>query len=141
MSKPTQAPLDLDAIEALFDVTNSLDVSEVSRESARFALERAWWRIGRALIAEVRRLREREAKLRELHRPWAIYDACDHHHAEPDEPNGIVDIDDVGITCAKMYDICKACCTDGDGSQTEQCLDHEHGLNIPICKTREILDA
>ena len=95
------------------------------------------------LVAEVPRLREREAKLRELHKPHSIYDECDHNHTEKDEASGVFEIDGIGLTCAKLYDVCLACCdVADDGSPSETCTcEHNHGPNMPICKTREILDA
>ena len=95
------------------------------------------------LVAEVRRLREREAKLRELHKPHGIYDECGHQHTEEDEILGIVDAGDAGLSCKKMYDVCTVCCdVADDGCQGETCVcDHDHSTDLPICKTREILDA
>ena len=95
------------------------------------------------LQAEVRRLREREAKLRELHKPHGIYDECGHQHTEEDEILGIVDAGDAGLSCKKMYDVCTVCCdVADDGCQGETCVcDHDHSTDLPICKTREILDA
>ena len=125
MSEPTQAPLDLEAIEA------RANAATPGPEDIP------------ALVAEVRRLREREAKLRELHKPHGIYDECGHEHAEEDEILGIVDAGDAGLSCKKMYDVCTLCCdVADDGCQGETCVcDHDHGPNLPICKTREILDA
>ncbi len=136
-------PLSLDTTIALFNAANDPNVSEVSRDSACFVLERGWWHAGLALVAEVRRLREREAKLRELHKPHGIYDECGHQHTEEDEILGIVDAGDAGLSCKKMYDVCTVCCdVADDGCQGETCVcDHDHSTDLPICKTREILDA
>jgi hypothetical protein len=82
----------------------------------------------------------------ELHRSWGIYDACDHEHELNDDggiPEGVYDIDDVGLTCkdAFMYEICYHCCTSDSGYQTEECLNHLHGADKPRCATIAILDA
>ena len=57
-------PIGLDTAIALFNAANDPNVSEVSRDAARIVLEGGWWHTGLALVAEVRRLRERELKLR-----------------------------------------------------------------------------
>ena len=59
-------PLSLDTTIALFNAANDPNASEVSRDSACFVLERGWWHAGLALVAEVRRLREREASVRRI---------------------------------------------------------------------------
>lgn len=78
------------------------------------------------------------AALRDLHRPFGIYDECDHKHEAVD--GDVVDVDDIGLTCAKLYDVCRECCLGGNDSQTEECVEgHDHGPGKPICKTAEIL--
>lgn len=78
-----------------------------------------------------------------LHKPYKIYDECEHDHYEEygdgpgpegEDPNGVVDVDGIGLTCNHTYSICAACCTD-DG-QTEYCAGgHDHGKDKPICPT------
>ena len=99
-----------------------------------------------ALVAEVRRLREREAKLRALHAPVPIYQECGHEHEEA-EP-GKVFVSTIGLTCNYRYDVCRACCISPSAQYEDEpfreiCEEHRHrpGTPTPICKTREILDA
>jgi len=80
------------------------------------------------------------AALRELHRPHGIYGDCGHTHEETDA--GVVDIDEIGLTCAKEFDVCVECCLVPDEvAQSEWCNDHhQHGPGLPICKTVALLD-
>ena len=126
MSEPTQAPLDLDAIEA------RANAATPGPEDIP------------ALVAEVRRLREREAKLRALHAPVPIYQECGHEHEEA-EP-GKVFVSTIGLTCNYRYDVCRACCISPSAQYEDEpfreiCEEHRHRPGTPICKTREILDA
>jgi hypothetical protein len=77
-----------------------------------------------------------------LHRPWKLYTDCDHNH-EPGD--GSVEIEDIGLTCEVMYDICRECCGDGgDGrdGQSEICAsEHAHGKDLPICRTAAAIAA
>ena len=96
------------------------------------------------LVSEVRRLREREAKLRELHAPVPIYQECGHEHEE-EEP-GKVFATTIGLTCNYRYDVCNACCISASAQYDDEpfleiCEEHRHRPGTPICKTREILDA
>lgn len=95
----------------------------------------------RWLLDELAAADAREVKIRELHRPYAIYDECGHDHTldDPQQPN-VVNVNDIGLTCAKMYDICRHCCCE-DIYQAERCLEHNHGSGKPICETRAILDG
>ena len=97
-----------------------------------------------ALVGEVRRLREREAKLRELHAPVPIYQECGHEHEEG-EPGGVF-VSTIGLTCNYRYDVCNACCISPSAQYDDEpfleiCEEHRHRPDTPICKTREILDA
>ena len=50
----------------------------------------------------------------ELHQPFPIFGKCGHDHTA-DEP-GVLDIDDVGLTCeaGRLYNLCEHChTTDG----------------------------
>lgn len=77
------------------------------------------------------------AKLLDLHKPYGIWEECEHNHDGADGAARY--IDDVGLTCNKVYDICRECCSDGDG-QNEACADgHNHGPNVPRCATVAIL--
>ncbi len=78
-------------------------------------------------------------ELRELHRPFAIYERCDcpeYDHAEPCTYAGDF------VTCLPpSYYICGHCCRDAEGIQSEECAaDHPHGEGTPVCPTAAILD-
>jgi hypothetical protein len=85
-------------------------------------------------------LEAENARVRELHPEFRIYGECGHKHAEGDE--GVVNVNDVGLVCEDgfMYSVCRECCTDGHGNQTEECASaHDHpGW---LCATNTILHA
>ena len=125
------------SIESIIrDVLADLQSLKLMREAAS-ALESQAERIA-SLEAVI-------AKVKELHRPYDIYEPCDHGHDSDDTgvyEEGVVDVEGVGLTCAKIYDICAHCCTADylDGGQTEECADgHKHGPGVPICKTAAII--
>ena len=81
------------------------------------------------------------AKLRELHRPFGIYDECD---CDPEEHAGktITDCGEFWTCLDPMYSICAHCCRDASGEQTENCASsHQHGRGKPICETAAIIAA
>lgn len=88
------------------------------------------------------------AKLRGLHRPFGIYDQCDHDHTtEEVEAGTAVNCGDF-YSCrqAWLYDICAHCCLydedDPGTGPTERCFDtHDHGPGKPICETATLLDT
>jgi len=61
----------------------------------------------------------------DLHNEFRIYDDCGHTHTEAG--NGVLDIENVGLTCKDGYEysICRSCCADGGEYQTEVCASHE----------------
>jgi hypothetical protein len=81
------------------------------------------------------------AKVRALHEPFSVYAECGHDH-EPGDP-GVEDVvEECGYTCAKLYDICRLCCAEGDDYQTESCIsNHDHGPGKPICTTIAALNG
>jgi hypothetical protein len=83
-------------------------------------------------------------ELRELHRPFGIYDECGHDHTEEQlEAGDCLEIDEVGLTCEDglMYQVCEHCCIKEWFGQTEDCAsDHKHGKGEPICATAAILE-
>jgi hypothetical protein len=79
------------------------------------------------------------ARVRALHKPFGIYDECGHDH-EPDDP-GVVHVDDIGYTCAKLYDVCYHCCTDSGDNHIGCAEAHDHGPGKPICATIAALDG
>lgn len=84
-------------------------------------------------------------KLREIHKPFGIYDECDHDHGDgpgDESPSAtVVDVDGIGLTCNLMYSICTNCCAFGGDLQSEECAGvHDHGPGKPICATAVLLD-
>ena len=78
--------------------------------------------------------------LRALHSPYKIYDECGHDHHEGDIE--AVYIEEIGMVCGDgfQYEICRECCMNGGDFQSEECQDHDHGKDKPICATVAILD-
>lgn len=77
-------------------------------------------------------------RVRELHRAVGIYDPCE--CTDEEKETGHKDVEEVGLTCNKLYDICAECCRD-DVYQTETCAayhDHKPG-EAHHCKTMEAL--
>ena len=74
--------------------------------------------------AEVERLSAQLNAVRALHRPVGIYDECE-CSAEA-KAEGHEDVEEVGLTCNRMYTVCAECCRD-DVYQTEGCASyHDH---------------
>ena len=62
--------------------------------------------------------------VRALHRPVGIYDEC--ACSDEAKAEGHEDVEDVGLTCNRMYTVCAECCRD-DVYQTEDCANyHDH---------------
>jgi Arc/MetJ-type ribon-helix-helix transcriptional regulator len=98
--------------------------------------------------AELADLKARIDRALSLHREFKIYDECDHDHRYNEDgtlPEGVLDIDEIGLTCqdAYLYSICSNCCTGGSEEwQTEACAnDHKHDGASPCwpCPTRAAL--
>lgn len=115
--------------------TVGIDYEELNRDAQREVDKVA------RLIADI------EGPIRELHRPFGIYDECGHEHTEAHlEWGDCLDIMEVGLTCEDglMYRVCTHCCvTEGfGGGQTEECVtNHQHDKAGPICKTMAALEA
>ena len=63
-------------------------------------------------------------RVRALHRPVGIYDECE--CSDEAKAEGHEDVEDVGLTCNRMYTVCAECCRD-DVYQTEDCASyHDH---------------
>ena len=80
--------------------------------------------------------------LRALHRPYGVYDLCDHEHVEND-PDALY-IDGVGWTCEAglLETICRHCCTQLEYGQTEDCAtDHKHLPSTALCPTMAIVEG
>jgi len=84
-------------------------------------------------------LQAREAAILKLHAPFKIYDECGHDHSEDESPVAF-EINDVGMVCEDgyQYSVCIQCCTDND-TMTEECMNHDHGKDVPICATVALL--
>lgn len=85
-------------------------------------------------------LEQENARIRELHSPYKIYDECSHRHAETDP--GVTVVTHVGPTCEDgyLYTICRHCCTDALGDQTEACAtEHDHATSP--CPTSAVFDG
>jgi hypothetical protein len=85
-------------------------------------------------------LEQEIAAVRALHSPFKIYEPCGHEHEETDE--GVTNVIEIGPACQDgyMYTVCRHCCTDVEGFQTEECVsahDHHDGL----CDTSAVLDG
>jgi hypothetical protein len=73
-------------------------------------------------------------RVRAIHKPFGIWDECDCPDERKDDSDH-VEIDEVGRTCRRLYDVCAECCVDND-YHTEGCADsHDHGPGKPICAT------
>ncbi len=95
-----------------------------------------------ALIARVRELEAQIAAVVAIHRVDTVYDECEHDHAEEDAANGVVYAGEAGLTCAKVHDVCRNCCVNALGGQSDICSDeHQHGPNEPPCRTIAALRA
>ena len=63
-------------------------------------------------------------RVRALHRPVGIYDECE--CSDEAKAEGHEDVEDIGLTCNRMYTVCAECCRD-DVYQTEDCASyHDH---------------
>ena len=88
--------------------------------------------------ARTERNRWRDA-LRDLHRPFGIYDDCG-HGADEHTGKTITHCGDFETCLDPMYSICTTCCRDPDGEQTEECVrEHGHGPRQPICETAALV--
>lgn len=93
-----------------------------------------------ALVAEVRRLRAAEERVRALHRVFGVYDECE---CDDPELDGLhAEVEEVGLTCNRLYSICEECCTDA-GYQREECANyHDHSADeVYHCPTIRALEA
>lgn len=145
--RATEAEADRDRARALAGVRGDLfDEATKKLERAQQAGNEIWDDLN-ATTADRDRAREiaaaleaETARIRELHSEYRLYDDCGHEHAETDE--GVVNVPDVGVVCQDgyMYSVCRECCTNGYGDQTEECASaHDHpGW---LCATNDILRA
>ena len=80
------------------------------------------------------------AEVRALHRPVGIYDECE--CSDEAKTEGHEDVEEVGLTCNRMYTVCAECCRD-DVYQTEDCANyHDHKPDeAHHCPTIRALDG
>jgi hypothetical protein len=124
--------------QLIIKATDSQDIADETGDGD-------WEVIEERLAAMSMRLEAAEAaieRVRELHRPIGVWDECD--CVDPEVGDGKhSDIDEVGVTCNKIHDVCRTCCTD-DGYQTETCcFTHDHtapGACYP-CPTIRAIDG
>lgn len=67
-------------------------------------------------------------RVREMHSPARIYDDCGHRHSLY-EGGEWAFVEGVGMVCQQgwQYTVCRCCCLDSTGHQTEDCVvDHHH---------------
>lgn len=82
----------------------------------------------------------------DLHKPFGIYDECDHDHSDKDVAEGVAVDAGFYFACndALQYRICTGCCTSGGDrpEQTEECVTHhDHGPGKPWCRTYQAMAA
>ena len=79
-------------------------------------------------------------RVRALHRPVGIYDECE--CSDEAKAEGHEDVEDIGLTCNRMYTVCAECCRD-DVYQTEDCASyHDHKPDeAHHCPTIRALDT
>ena len=93
-----------------------------------------------ALLAERDALAAKLDAVRALHRPVGIYDECE--CSDEAKAEGHEDVEDIGLTCNRMYTVCAECCRD-DVYQTEDCANyHDHEPDeAHHCPTIRALDG
>ena len=138
-------------VEMSFKLAGTLDryTVTIKRPNGETPADVASKQRARAEKAEADRDRAREiavaleqenARVRELHSPYKIYDECGHRHTATDK--GVQDVTHVGLACEDgyMYTVCRHCCTDAMDDQTEECVsEHDHGKSV--CPTNAALDG
>ena len=95
----------------------------------------------RALQAECDRLRRAVEAVRDVHRPYPVYELCGHELGDAEcDP---IQLDDGTWTCGPLVAVvCSACCIDSRGWPTDECEeDHEHGRDLPLCPTLAALEG
>ena len=93
-----------------------------------------------ALLDERDALAAKVERVRALHRPVGIYDECE--CSDEAKTEGHEDVEEVGLTCNRMYTVCAECCRD-DVYQTEDCANyHDHKPDeAHHCPTIRALDG
>ena len=85
----------------------------------------------------------RVLRVRKLHKPFRIYEECDHGFLLPEHGDDVVLIECEDFTTCEagyMYSVCTECCC-AAGNQTEECADgYAHDYSKPLCATRAALD-
>ena len=79
------------------------------------------------------------------HTEFKIYDECEHEHkpiGKTDDEEylfepGVVEVEDIGMTCNHAYSVCRQCCTDqqhgGDWYQREDCANAHNAIGTAPC--------
>lgn len=124
-----------------------LDLADVEARIERHRLRSDVPRKGDRDFVDLSRLIDHDAPallavlrhVQALHSEFRIYDECGHQHTETDV--FVRDIADVGLVCEEgfMYSVCRHCCTDASGDQTEECASsHDHSRWL--CPTRQAIE-
>jgi hypothetical protein len=115
----------------------------------RQAIVGSWTRASQAAALHAGRLANAVEAVLEIHKPFRIFDECDHHHeyaADGSLPEGVQEIENIGLVCEDgyQYSICRSCCTEDSGYQVEHCADvHRHDGPDPCwpCPTARAIAA
>lgn len=80
------------------------------------------------------------AEVERLHRPWGMWDECSCTD-KADGDGKHTRINELGLTCVKLYDVCRHCCTEGGEGEfnTEDCVAYHDHTNGHLCLTRDVL--
>ena len=110
-------------LPAILDAAAERDALTDERDSLSWQVEAL--RAERdARSAERDALAAKLGAVRALHRPVGIYDECE--CSDEAKAEGHEDVEEVGLTCNRMYTVCAECCRD-DVYQTEDCANyHDH---------------
>jgi len=81
-------------------------------------------------------------RIKALHRPYDVYEACGHNHALNDPL--AQHIPELGMVCDQgiVLTICNHCCVDAEVGQRDVCAaDHKHLDSYSLCPTLAIIDG
>ena len=114
---------DLAELRRLYEEAMRVDSNEMAWDGWTVAISEAAEDLFDA-AAERDALAAKLGAVRALHRPVGIYDECE--CSDEAKAEGHEDVEEVGLTCNRMYTVCAECCRD-DVYQTEDCANyHDH---------------
>lgn len=123
------------------DADVGLSVHDVPLAGGSPRMSKVIVQMNEAVVHDLSRARMVQG-LRALHRPYGVYDQCEHQHEETDEE--ALYIDGVGWTCdeALLMTICAHCCVVPQYGQSEDCAtDHIHLPGYALCPTMAIVEG